>query len=82
MFPGSGWPMNFQMCRIDLSQARLIEESGSTHTHPAVDLGFGGSDVGFPLGSMYPDSIYFGLKVLPIVGTLGSKYVLFGTWTH
>ena len=27
---------------------------------------------------MYPSSIYFGLKVAPILGTLGPKYILFG----
>ena len=27
---------------------------------------------------MYPNSIYFGLKVLPNKGTLGPKYILFG----
>ena len=29
-------------------------------------------------GSIYPNSIYFGLKVVPILGTLGPKYKLFG----
>ena len=36
------------------------------------------STIFLPLGSMYPDSIYFGLKVLPIIGTLGPKYILVG----
>ena len=27
---------------------------------------------------MYPSSIYFGLNVVPFLGTLGPKYILFG----
>ena len=34
-----------------------------------------------PSGSMYPYSIYLGLKVVPIWGTLESKYAHKDTWT-
>ena len=29
---------------------------------------------------MYPNSIYFGLEVVPIIGTLGAK--VYTTWAH
>ena len=32
----------------------------------------------FPKGSMYPNGMYFGLKVVPLISTLGPEYVLFG----